>query len=521
LESSTKFWKCVLKGTTTTMVFGNIGTPGQNRVKVHTSVEAAEKYMNKMADGKKKEGYAAKGRQGTTAPKAADKTSARSAAKAAPKAVGAKRKAEPARSSSAPPAKARKGAGGGRIVDTRCPKTGLKVIEDYTIKLNQTNVGANNNKFYVIQALEGGGGYFAWNRWGRVGDDGMNKLQPCGTKEAAVKEFTKKFMEKTSNQWASRDSFVKKAGKYTIVETEESGGGDQAPMGKLTEAQIGKGQAVLDKLSTVLKRGGPQVEEFSSQFYSLIPHNFGWKKPVAITTNDMLSEKQELLKFYLRMGFEKVEVDSGVSPIDGVMSLPLPKSLEDAAKGICGSGSITSSNKQGKELAAKQAGRPKAKMDASLYASIMLYTSNAIYSALNKALRDKDRGKIKKYFKYLRLLLEAMKTLPQQKKTLWRGISVDLISDPSYAPGKTITWWGVSSCTSDVGVARGFAAGCGGGCSVLTINSKSACDIQAISFFGSEKESLLPPGTQFKVKSRAKKSGVTEITLEELGCAIG
>jgi hypothetical protein len=55
--------------------------------------------------------------------------------------------------------------------------------------LNQTNVGANNNKFYVIQArpassfsqskpiaivaahqvIEQYGQYYAWNRWGRVG----------------------------------------------------------------------------------------------------------------------------------------------------------------------------------------------------------------------------------------------------------------------------------------------------------------------------------------------------------------
>lgn len=34
--------------------------------------------------------------------------------------------------------------------------------------LNQTNVGQNNNKFYVIQVIEDGNMYYTWNRWGRV-----------------------------------------------------------------------------------------------------------------------------------------------------------------------------------------------------------------------------------------------------------------------------------------------------------------------------------------------------------------
>ena len=36
--------------------------------------------------------------------------------------------------------------------------------------LNQTNIGHNNNKYYVIQVLKAnfGNNYYAWNRWGRV-----------------------------------------------------------------------------------------------------------------------------------------------------------------------------------------------------------------------------------------------------------------------------------------------------------------------------------------------------------------
>ena len=34
-----------------------------------------------------------------------------------------------------------------------------------------------------------------------------------------------------------------------------------------------------------------------------------------------------------------------------------------------------------------------------------------------------------------------------QARTLWRGVSVDLYDQ--YEEGRTVTWWSVSSCTSD------------------------------------------------------------------------
>lgn len=551
LECGDKFWKSIIDGTKVTVIFGKVGTPGQNRVKTFGNPTAASAFAGKVKDEKLKKGYALAGRGGGGASSggaaagkatAKGKAKGKAKAKAAAAVAGAKRKAAPARGEDSPAAKRGKaadgtvaspsrgasassrGRGGGRRVDSRCTTPGLKVVDDYSVTLNQTNVGANNNKFYIIQVLEGGGAYYAWNRWGRVGDDGQNKLLPCSTKEQAVKEFGKKFREKTTNSWENRSSFTAVKGKYTLVETEESGGGgqDQAPMGKLSEAQIGKGQAVLQKLGAALSRkNASQVTEMSSEFYSLIPHNFGWKKPVAITTPNMLQEKEELLKFFLRMGFEKVDAGADVSPIDGIMALPLPASLDEAAKGCCSAGSISGSNRKGADLASKQAGAPTKAMSAALYAAIMLYTSNAIYADLNKCLRDKNRAKIKRYFKYLRLLFDAMNCLPRKKRTLWRGISVDVSGDPQYAPGQTVTWWGVSSCTSDQNVAKNFAAGCGGGCTVVTVQSLSACDISAISFFSNEKESLLRPGTQLKVKSRNKKGNVTELVLEEVGCAIG
>ncbi len=70
-------------------------------------------------------------------------------------------------------------------------------------------------------------------------------MQPFGKDEGAgIKGFEKKFREKTQNDWHSRHAFVKKAGKYQLVDTEEAeGDGDASvPLGRLSKAQIEKGQ---------------------------------------------------------------------------------------------------------------------------------------------------------------------------------------------------------------------------------------------------------------------------------------
>ncbi|CAK0862288.1 unnamed protein product, partial [Prorocentrum cordatum] len=474
------------------------------------------------------------------APKASPRAEpkARGKAKAAPTPSPAKRTADGAikksRSSQAlEQAKAKasrgsSGSGGRRVVDSQVPnRAGLSVVDDYSVKLNQTHLegGSNNNKFYIIQVLEGDGKYFAWNRWGRVGEPGQSKLQACGGLAQAAQEFEKKFREKTQNPWSQRANFKPVNGKYHIVETEdaEGGGDDHAPMGKLTEAQIGKGQHVLDKLDKELKKSSPtrsQLEVLSSEFYTLIPHNFGRARPPAISTQEMLEAKVELLKFYLRMGFEEVEEDAGRSPVSGVMALPVPASLDAACGGLCAKGQIVQSTKKGEELARRQAGRPSTAMAASLYAAIMLYTSNAIYRDLNQCLRDENRAKLKKYFKYLRLFFESMDHLPKQKRTLWRGLSVDLFDNPQYQVGNVVTWWGISSTTSDMNVAKNFAKGCGGKCTIIR-KSLTASDISDITFYSNEKESLLAPGTQLKVMSKKRNGNVAEIKMKEVGRAIG
>ena len=87
-------------------------------------------------------------------------------------------------------------------------------------------------------------------RWGRVGEVGANQLHgPFSNLEDAVKNFEKKFLDKTRNNWANRDKFQAMAGKYALLEMgdeeedeEEEETEEKTPKGK----DAGKGAHVLD-----------------------------------------------------------------------------------------------------------------------------------------------------------------------------------------------------------------------------------------------------------------------------------
>ncbi|NXY51062.1 PARP3 polymerase, partial [Ceuthmochares aereus] len=237
-------------------------------------------------------------------------------------------------------------------IDGMCPLSGTpgaRVYEDYDCTLNQTDIKANNNKFYIIQLLEHNGDYSIWNRWGRVGEGGQSKLMPCASLEAAKKDFEKKFREKTKNSWEARENFVAQPGKYTLIEVQsgetevilqvDDVDGEKVckqrvlpctldkatqelvslifssdmfrdamqtmnidvkkmPLGKLTKQQIAKGFEVLEELEAALGEQHPpdaRLEELSSRFYTIIPHNFGRARPPPIDSPELLRAKKDML----------------------------------------------------------------------------------------------------------------------------------------------------------------------------------------------------------------------------------
>mmetsp|Transcript_27856 Transcript_27856/g.76672 ORF Transcript_27856/g.76672 Transcript_27856/m.76672 type:complete len:201 (+) Transcript_27856:891-1493(+) len=195
------------------------------------------------------------------------------------------------------------------------------------------------------------------------------------------------------------------------------------------------------------------------------------------------------------------------------MDLPVPSSLNVAASSVTDKGSIKSSQNRAKPLAKQKAGGPVKSMSAEKYASILLYTGDSIYRELNRCLRI-DWKNARKYWNYLRLYFAAVDCMPKTSVTLWRGIAADLYDE--YEPGKIITWWTVSSCTADKGVAENFMNQLGGNATLLTLHTKTACDISSMSFYPHERESLLSPGTKLRVLKRSKKGKVAEIEVEEV-----
>ena len=87
----------------------------------------------------------------------------------------------------------------------------------YTCTLNQTDLRANNNKYYILQLLENDSNnndFVIFTRWGRLGNKGTTKVLKYSSSLPAIREFEKTFKSKTGNFWSNRNNFQKKSGKY-------------------------------------------------------------------------------------------------------------------------------------------------------------------------------------------------------------------------------------------------------------------------------------------------------------------
>ncbi|TKY52511.1 Poly of ADP-ribose polymerase 2 [Spatholobus suberectus] len=222
----------------------------------------------------------------------------------------------------------------------------------YDAMLNQTNVGDNNNKFYVIQVLESdnGGEFLVYNRWGRVGVKGQDKIHgPYRSCESAIQEFEQKFLAKTKNAWSDRNNFVCYPKSYAWLEVDYSGkekespvtenpvhalgkqpqetkleprvakfislvcnvsmmnqqmmeigyNANKLPLGRLSKSTILKGYEVLKRLADVINKADRKIlEQLSGEFYTVIPHDFGFKKmcEFVIDTPQKLKRKLEMVE---------------------------------------------------------------------------------------------------------------------------------------------------------------------------------------------------------------------------------
>ncbi|CAF1048972.1 unnamed protein product [Adineta ricciae] len=245
--------------------------------------------------------------------------------------------------------------------------------------LNQTNVGNNNNKFYLIQLLEENSckKYYVWLRWGRVGYTGQNNLEHFGCDlDEAKRFFCQKFSDKTKNDFYYRDTFTKYPGKYDYVQLDYNPSTsknedkkkqlasieqlkslpvpecklDQRlqnliqlicnvrameeallemkfdarknPLGKLSATQIKAGYSALKEIETYIKvnKFNSAFIEANNSYYTRIPHEFGRSTPPLIKTVQQLKQEIELLEALddIEIAFTTLNTDTNtrLNPID-------------------------------------------------------------------------------------------------------------------------------------------------------------------------------------------------------------
>jgi poly [ADP-ribose] polymerase len=205
------------------------------------------------------------------------------------------------------------------------------------------------------QLLQNGGDYRTWTRWGRVGERGANALLGDGSRPDALRNFDKKFKDKSGLAWANRGDNPK-PNKYTFIErsydesdeerdgpaevkteekleapgskldsavqalmalifnqeyftaamTELNYDVNKLPLGRLSKNTIIRGYQALKDLSALLNDASlaqtehgttyqAATEQLSNSFYSLIPHAFGRNRPPIIQSHEMLKQEVDLL----------------------------------------------------------------------------------------------------------------------------------------------------------------------------------------------------------------------------------
>jgi hypothetical protein len=208
--------------------------------------------------------------------------------------------------------------------------------------------------------------------------------------------------------------------------------------------------------------------------------------------------------------------ETGLAAINGIATAE-PLSFVDAVK-RCGVKNIRSNM----AVAAKHGTTMKnhgegGDLTADQIAAIHMYTQACdFYRSLNSCLRARDRERVKPFLSYLRLLLEGLRQLPAIESFVYRGVKLDL-SDKFKKDDEPV-WWSVTSTSETIGVleSKDFC-GQDGSRTVFMVEAKHARNIAPFSAFKSEKELILLPGAQLRVKSVvALGGGLHMVQMEEI-----
>lgn len=225
----------------------------------------------------------------------------------------------------------------------------------YAKTLNLSDVGGNNNKFYILQVLNNGDKYAAFFRWGRTGTPGKTSTKNFKNASQAIATFNKKLNDKKYKSGyteldivyedeLSPEEYQKKldqAMKDCELEvevgelinlifdtklinkcmTEIGYDSKKMPLGKLSIKSIDEAYGILNNLMDAIKskKNVYSIQNYSSQFYTLIPHNFGFQSMsnFVIDTEKKVQDKLDFLDTLKNMKITKnmSEVDENVGNI--------------------------------------------------------------------------------------------------------------------------------------------------------------------------------------------------------------
>jgi len=253
----------------------------------------------------------------------------------------------------------------GHIIDEHCSVKGELVEYNglvYSCTLNQTEIDANKNKFYIMQLIKNGGSYTFFVRFGRLGEHGKPLTSTFSDEASGKSAFEKQFKAKTGNAWGTK-SFVKKPNKYFLsdVSYDELNNIDlpkeikvpdsklpertqelikllsnenlmtnalisldidikKMPLGKIKASQLELANGVLNSIEKLIsKPDDAELSTLSNQFYLYLPMSFGRRKPSIINNNEILQKYRDTIDELKNIAVTvKIQegIKAGDNPID-------------------------------------------------------------------------------------------------------------------------------------------------------------------------------------------------------------
>ncbi|VEL14900.1 unnamed protein product [Protopolystoma xenopodis] len=179
--------------------------------------------------------------------------------------------------------------------------------------LGMVDLVRGSNSFYKLQALKADASLNFWvfRHWGRIGTSiGGTKLEAFSNKILAEDSFKLLYLEKTGNSW-DNPSFTKVPKKFYPLELDyEEIDLKKMPLGKMSRRQILQAYGVLNQLTNLFEDASRsnavsvpqnQLVSASTQFYTLIPHDFGIRQPPLLDSLPAIEKKAQMLEDLLEI----------------------------------------------------------------------------------------------------------------------------------------------------------------------------------------------------------------------------